>query len=70
LGLAAMVGGIAWFVRKKKRDAQGQQIGDTPVMERYFACPSQLQHELDGTPRVWPLIIPSFRECRWLIYSD
>jgi LPXTG-motif cell wall-anchored protein len=69
-GLAAMVGGIVWFVRKKKRDAQGQQIGDAPVMERYFARDSQLRHELGGTPRVWPLIIPSFRECRWLIYGN
>jgi LPXTG-motif cell wall-anchored protein len=70
-GLAAMVGGIVWFVRKKKkRDAQGQQIGDAPVMERYFARDSQLRHELGSTPRVWPLIIPSFRECRWLIYGN
>jgi LPXTG-motif cell wall-anchored protein len=69
-GLAVIVGGIVWFVRKKKRDAQGQQIGDVPVMERYFAHASQLRHEVDGTARVWPLIIPSYRECRWLIYGD
>jgi LPXTG-motif cell wall-anchored protein len=62
IGLAAAAGGILWFVRKKKRDAQGHQIREAPLMERYFRRASQMPPELDGSPCVSPLANSSFVE--------